>query len=107
MGNVLITEVMQKAHNGLELGHPLSGPLKESWIFPPLVTQMVSIGEETGALDYMFDKVADFYEDDVERSVETLKSMIEPLMILVLAIVVGTIVMSIMLPMFSLFEQVG
>lgn len=107
VGNVLITEVMQKAHNSLEIGQPLSGPLKESWIFPPLVTQMVAIGEETGALDYMFDKVADFYEDDVERSVEALKSMIEPMMILVLAVVVGTIVMSIMLPMFSLFEQVG
>ena len=66
---------------------------------------MTQIGESTGSLDYMLEKVADFYEDEVDRAVDTLKSLIEPMMILVLALVVGLIVAAIMMPMFSLYEQ--
>ena len=67
---------------------------------------MTAIGESTGSLDYMLEKIADFYEDDVDRTVDTLKSLIEPLMIVFLAAVVGTIVMAIMVPMFSMYEQI-
>ena len=105
VGNPVISKVVGESRNSLERGSSLSAPLEKSWIFPPLVTQMTSIGEETGSLDLMLSKIADFYEDDVDRTVDTLKSLIEPLMILFLAGVVGFIVAAIMMPMFSLYEQ--
>jgi type IV pilus assembly protein PilC len=67
---------------------------------------MVAIGEETGSLDFMLEKIADFYEAEVDRSVDTLKSLIEPVMIILLAVVVGTIILSIMVPMFTIYQQV-
>lgn len=105
VGNPVIAKVMIEARVSLEQGSTLSAPLQKSWLFPPLVTQMVLIGEQTGALDYMLEKVADFYEDEVDRQVDALKSLIEPLMIVFLAGIVGTIVASIMLPMFALYES--
>ncbi|MDS9471336.1 type II secretion system F family protein [Sporosarcina pasteurii] len=105
VNNPIIGKVIKEAHDSLEKGSTLSAPLEKSWLFPPLVTQMTAIGEQTGSLDYMLEKVADFYEDDVDRTVDSLKALIEPLMIIILAIAVGTIVLSIMVPMFSLFEQ--
>lgn len=104
-GNPVVGKVVLEARASLEKGSTLTEPLKKSWIFPPLVTSMTQIGESTGSLDYMLEKIAIFYEDEVDRSVDTLKSLIEPLMILVLALVIGTIVAAIMLPMFSLYEQ--
>lgn len=104
-GNPVISEVMIKARESLEKGSTLTEPLEKSWLFPPLVTSMTQIGESTGSLDYMLEKIADFYEEEVDRAVDTLKSLIEPMMILLLAIVVGTIVAAILLPMFSLYEQ--
>lgn len=106
VGNPVIGKVVLEARASLEQGGTLTAPLKKSWIFPPLVTQMTAIGEQTGSLDYMLEKIADFYEDDVDRTVDTLKALIEPLMIVVLAVVIGTIVLAIMVPMFSLFEQI-
>ncbi|WP_203246783.1 type II secretion system F family protein [Sporosarcina beigongshangi] len=106
VGNPVLSKIVLEARSSLEQGSTLSGPLEKSWLFPPLVTQMIAIGEQTGSLDYMLLKIADFYEDDVDRTVDTLKSLIEPLMIVILAVVVGTIVLAIMLPMFSLYEQV-
>ena len=105
VGNPVIGKVVLEARESLESGSTLSAPLEKSWIFPPLVTQMTAIGEQTGSLDYMLEKIADFYEDEVDRSVDTLKSLIEPLMIVFLAAVVGTIVMAIMMPMFSMYEN--
>lgn len=105
VGNPVVAKVVVEAHSSLEQGDSLAKPLEQSWLFPPLVTQMVTIGEQTGSLDYMLEKVADFYEDEVDRTVDTLKSLIEPLMIVFLAAVVGTIVMSIMMPMFALYEN--
>ena len=104
-GNPIISEVMNDAKSSLEKGQSLSDPLEKSWIFPPLVTSMTKIGESTGSLDYMLEKVADFYEDEVDRSVDTIKSLIEPAMILLLACVVGLIVAAVLMPMFSLYEQ--
>ena len=106
IGNPVVAKVVRESRASLESGSTLSAPLQKSWIFPPLVTQMTAIGESTGSLDYMLEKIADFYEDDVDRTVDTLKSLIEPLMIVFLAAVVGTIVMAIMVPMFSMYEQI-
>lgn len=104
-GNPIISEVVLQARASLEKGSSLTEPLEKSWLFPPLVTSMIQIGEATGSLDYMLKKVADFYEEEVDRSVDTLKSLIEPGMILFLAVIIGFIVAAIMLPMFSLYEQ--
>ncbi|CAM3109876.1 type II secretion system F family protein [Filibacter tadaridae] len=106
IGNPVVGKVVLESRASLERGGTLTAPLKNSWIFPPLVTQMTAIGEQTGSLDYMLEKIADFYEDDVDRTVDTLKSLIEPLMIVILAVVVGVIVLAIMVPMYSLFEQI-
>jgi type IV pilus assembly protein PilC len=102
-GNKVIGKYIRSAGDSLRQGKPLSEPLKKAWVFPQLVTQMIAIGEETGALDTMLSKVADFYEMDVENTVDRLKSLLEPLLIAFLAGVVGLIVASIMLPMFSLY----
>lgn len=80
-GNKVIGAYIRKASDSLLQGKPLSDPLKKAWVFPPLVTQMIAIGEETGALDQMLAKVADFYEMDVENTVDRLKSLLEPLLI--------------------------
>ncbi|RFU65881.1 type II secretion system F family protein [Peribacillus glennii] len=104
--NEVIGRVIRASRNSLEKGQSITGPMKKHWAFPPLVTQMISIGEETGSLDTMLGKVADFYEREVENSSDRLKSLIEPLMIVVLAGLVGTIVISIIVPMFEIFNQV-
>ncbi|TKC15623.1 type II secretion system F family protein [Robertmurraya kyonggiensis] len=105
--NEVIAKVIHESRDALERGQSLTGPMKKHWAFPPLITQMIAVGEETGALDAMLGKVADFYEKEVENSTEQMKSLIEPLMIVVLAGLVGTIVTSIMVPMFEIFNHVG
>jgi type IV pilus assembly protein PilC len=105
--NEVIAKVVKESQNALEQGESLTVPMKKHWVFPPLVTQMIIIGEQSGSLDLMLSKVADFYEREVESSTDRLKSLIEPLMIVLLAGLVGTIVTSILLPMFELFQHVG
>lgn len=104
--NPVISKIVTDARDNLEAGGTLSEPLASHWVFPPLVHQMTAIGEQTGTLDFMLDKIADFYEEDVDRTVDTLKSLIEPIMIVVLAGVVGFIVLSVMIPMFSVFSEI-
>src|SRR5690625_7381904 len=106
VNNPVISKVVLDSRSSLESGGTLSEPLAEHWVFPPLVHQMTATGERTGTLDYMLEKVADFYEDDVDRTVETLRSLIEPLMIVLLASIVGLIVASIMIPMLSVFTEI-
>ncbi|UZJ80417.1 type II secretion system F family protein [Fictibacillus sp. KU28468] len=105
--NEVVARVLRQSRGALERGQRLAEPMKEHWIFPPLVTQMIAIGEETGSLDAMLGKVADFYEKEVETATDRLKSLIEPLMIIFLASVVGTIVISIIVPMFKIYDSVG
>ncbi|MCK6257923.1 type II secretion system F family protein [Fictibacillus sp. KIGAM418] len=105
--NEVVARVLRQSRGALERGQRLAEPMKEHWIFPPLVTQMIAIGEETGSLDAMLGKVADFYEKEVETATDRLKSLIEPLMIVFLASVVGTIVISIIVPMFKIYDSVG
>lgn len=105
--NEVIARVIRQCHDTLEKGQSMAEPMKKHWAFPPLITQMIVIGEETGSLDAMLGKVADFYEQEVENSTDRIKSLIEPIMIIFLAGIVGTIVTSIMVPMFEIFNQVG
>ncbi|MBE2904323.1 type II secretion system F family protein [Anoxybacillus flavithermus] len=104
--NEVVARVIRTSRDALERGESLTEPMKRHWVFPPLVTQMIAIGEQTGSLDAMLAKVADFYEAEVEAATDRLKSLIEPLMIVLLAGVVGTIVTSILVPMFDIFNHI-
>lgn len=104
-GNEVIAKVISEAHDSLEKGQSMTEPMKKNWVFPPLVTQMIAIGEETGTLDAMLSKVADFYEKEVEIVTDRLKTLIEPVMIVILAVLVGTIVLAIVVPMFDMYNQ--
>jgi type IV pilus assembly protein PilC len=103
--NEVIAKVIRESRDSLEKGRSMTEPMSKHWVFPPLVTQMILIGEGTGALDSMLSKIADFYEKEVEQVTDRLKSLIEPIMIVFLAGIVGVIVLSIMMPMFSMFDQ--
>jgi type IV pilus assembly protein PilC len=103
--NEVMAKVIQQSRISLEKGDSMTEPMKKHWAFPPLVTQMIAIGEQTGALDAMLAKIADFYEKEVELGTDKLKALIEPIMIIILAGIVGTIVTSIMVPMFEMFNQ--
>ncbi|MCK8487345.1 type II secretion system F family protein [Paenibacillus sp. MBLB2552] len=107
VGNRVIGDTLRECQTSLRQGRPLSEPLRQSWVFPPLVTQMIRVGEETGSIDTMLGKVADFYERDVENTVDKLKQLIEPVMILLLAGVVGFIIASVMIPMLSLYRNIS
>ncbi|MBM7648938.1 type IV pilus assembly protein PilC [Bacillus ectoiniformans] len=104
--NEVIARVIHQSKESLERGGSLTEPMRKHWAFPPLIHHMISIGEETGSLDAMLGKVADFYEGEVESATDRLKSLIEPLMIVLLAAIVGTIVTSILVPMFEIFNTV-
>lgn len=104
--NEVMAKVLVQSRSALEQGQSLTVPMKAHWVFPPLVTQMIAIGEETGSLDEMLSKVADFYEKEVDTATDRLKSLIEPIMIVFLASIVGTIVSSILIPMFEIFNHV-
>ncbi|BAU26987.1 type IV pilus assembly protein PilC [Aneurinibacillus soli] len=104
--NRVIGQAIAKSRDSLRAGRPLSEPLKQEKVFPPLVSHMIAIGEETGAMDGMLEKIAEFYEAEVENSVERIKALIEPVMIIVLAVIIGSIVLSIMVPMFEIFNRI-
>jgi type IV pilus assembly protein PilC len=105
-GNWVIEEALKETSARVHDGVPISIPLAENPIFPPMVSQMVKIGEETGELDRMLSKVADFYEDEVDASVQALTSIIEPILMIGVGLMVGTIVISMYLPMFKLLTLV-
>ena len=106
-GNKMIEKAIMNSYNSIKEGGRISDPLKKANIFPPMVIQMISVGEETGGLDIMLNKIADFYDTEVDTAVHGLTSMIEPLIIVFLGIVIGTIVIAMFMPMFSLGEMVG
>jgi len=105
-GNKIIEEAVLGARESIREGGRLADPLKKSGIFPNMVTQMIGVGEETGALDQMLTKIADFYDQEVDTAVKGLTSMIEPIVIVVMGIVIGTIVVAMFLPMFALGSMV-
>jgi len=104
-GNAVVEDAIMSARKSIESGKAIAEPLKGSDIFPPMVVQMISIGEQTGALDAMLNKIADFYEEEVDRAVEGLVSLLEPLMIAFLGVVIGGIVISMYLPIFTLISK--
>src|SRR5581483_5133927 len=105
-GNWVIEQSLRRTAERVHEGVPISGPLSEDPIFPPMVSQMVRIGEETGELDKMLGKVADFYEDEVDASIQSLTSIIEPILMIGVGVMVGTIVISMYLPMFKLLTLI-
>ncbi len=106
-GNKVIEEAIVESRIAIAEGRSLTDPMMESDVFPPMVIQMIAIGEEAGALDAMLLKVADFYDEEVDAAVDTLTSLIEPMLIVFLGITVGTIVIAMYLPIFSMGEAVG
>lgn len=104
--NAVIEEIIEKASISVQEGNSLATPMIGHWAIPSFVSQMIVLGEKSGTLDFMLAKVADFYEQEVDTAAERLKSLIEPAMILFLAVVIGGIVASIMIPMFSIFTEV-
>ena len=103
MSNIYFKEAMQDAKEEITIGMPLSRPLQESGLFPPMVYQMIRIGEESGNTEEMLDKLADYYDEEVEMSVQSLMAAMEPLIIIVLAVVVGGLIAACMMPMMSMY----
>jgi type IV pilus assembly protein PilC len=92
---------------GVRDGEPIATPLQRSKVFPPLVCRMIGVGEQTGQLEKMLNKIADFYDDQVDAAVSGMTSLIEPLVISVLGVVIGGIVIALFLPIFSMTQLIG
>ncbi len=106
-GNAVIEKAIAQTRKAVEAGRSLVDPLKETNVFPGMVTQMIGVGEQTGAMDAMLQKIADFYEDEVDAAVKDLLTAIEPIMIVFLGVVVGGVVISMYLPLFSLINKLS
>jgi type IV pilus assembly protein PilC len=105
-GNVVIENAMHQVQQSVKEGQSITGPLEKVSIFPAMVTQMISVGEETGSLDAMLGKIADFYEDEVNASVKSLTSILEPILMMGVGIIVGTVVIAMYLPIFNMMNIV-
>jgi type IV pilus assembly protein PilC len=106
-GNWVVETAMNDVVSNVKQGGTLAEPLQAAEIFPTMVGHMVGVGEETGALDTMLEKIAEFYEDQVEAAVKALTSILEPVMIIVIGAIVGFIVISMYMPMFKVYDQIG
>jgi type IV pilus assembly protein PilC len=104
-GNSIIEDAVMTTRKSIERGETISAPLKETAVFPPMVTQMIGVGEATGALDTMLAKIADFYEEEVDTAVAGLLTLLEPIMIAFLGVIVGGIVIAMYLPIFDLISK--
>ena len=105
-GNHVVAEAVRDTQGAVKRGEPLSKKLEDHAVFPPMVVQMMAVGEETGALDEMLDKIADFYDQEVEATVDALTSLIEPLLIVVMGVCVGGMIISLYLPMFNIIKLI-
>jgi type IV pilus assembly protein PilC len=105
-GNKVIERAIMRVREKISEGRTMAEPLAETGIFPKMVVQMIGVGEATGAMDTMLNKIADFYEDEVTTMVKGLTSMIEPIMIVLVGLIVGSILLAMYLPMFSVFENI-
>lgn len=104
VGNQVVALGLREVRSGVREGAGVAAPLAEAAIFPPVVAQMVAIGEESGAIDQVLIKLAEFYEKEVDRGIKSLTSIIEPVLIAVVGISVGLIVAAVMLPMFEMVQ---
>ena len=105
-GNAVVEGAIMRTRASIQSGESIAKPLEDSGIFPPMVTRMIGVGERVGSLESMLSKIADFYEDQVDATVDGLTSLIEPLLIIVLGVLVGTIVISMYLPLFKMIEKI-
>ncbi|MCG6954771.1 MAG: type II secretion system F family protein [Gemmatimonadetes bacterium] len=105
-GNRVIHDAVMGSRASIAGGETIAGPLKESGVFPPMVVQMINVGEQTGGLDDMLSKIADFYDEEVDAAVEALLSAMEPIMIVVLGVVVGGMIVAMYLPIFDMINTV-
>jgi type IV pilus assembly protein PilC len=105
-GNIVIEKAMDDVYASVKRGGSLAGPIEGNPIFPPMVGHMVAVGEETGQLEHMLSKIADFYETEVDAKVKALTALIEPIMIVFVGGMVGFIVISMYLPLFSIYEKI-
>ena len=106
-GNVVIQNAIVATQKSISQGDTIAEPLRKSEVFPPMVVQMIGIGEQTGALDEMLNKIADFYDDEVDTAVDALTAAIEPIMIVVMGVMVGGMLIAMYLPMFQMANVVG
>src|SRR5579862_5005605 len=106
-GNAVVERAISQTRKAVEAGRSLVDPLKETDVFPGMVTQMIGVGEQTGAMDAMLQKIGDFYEDEVDAAVKDMLTAIEPIMIVFLGVVVGGVVISMYLPLFSLINKLA
>jgi type IV pilus assembly protein PilC len=106
-GNAVLEEALMKVRKAIEEGRTIVDPLRESGVFPNMVTQMIGVGEATGAMDAMLQKVADFYEDEVDSATKDMLALLEPVLIAFLGIAVGGIVVSLYMPLFSLIAKMA
>jgi type IV pilus assembly protein PilC len=106
-GNAVMEKAINQTRKAVEAGRSLVDPLKETDVFPGMVTQMIGVGEQTGAMDAMLQKIADFYEEEVDVAVKDMLTLLEPVMILFLGLIVGGIVISLYLPLFSLISKLS
>ncbi|HWI51645.1 MAG TPA: type II secretion system F family protein, partial [Symbiobacteriaceae bacterium] len=104
VGNRVIADAVRQSLEEVRQGQTLVAPLRRANVFPPMVLEMISVGEETGTVEEMLAKIADFYEEEVQRTAEGLSSSLEPLIIVGLAVTVGMIVASMMMPIFNLWS---
>jgi type IV pilus assembly protein PilC len=105
-GNHVVAEAVRDTQSAVKRGDPLSKKLEDHDVFPAMVVQMMAVGEETGALDEMLDKIADFYDAEVEATVDALTSLIEPILIVVMGVCVGGMIISLYLPMFNIIKLI-
>ena len=105
-GNIVVEQSMEDVYASVKRGGSLAGPIEQNDIFPPMVGHMVAVGEETGQLEHMLAKIADFYEAEVDAKVKALTALIEPIMIVFVGGMVGFIVISMYLPLFSIYEKI-
>ena len=106
-GNVVVSRAVQDVHDSVKEGETIVAPLEASRVFPPMVISMVDVGEKTGDMPQMLEKIADTYDEEVDRAVEALTSLIEPIMIVFLAVIVGGIVIAMFLPLIKLIENIS
>ncbi|MEW6014685.1 MAG: type II secretion system F family protein [Candidatus Zixiibacteriota bacterium] len=106
-GNVVIAKAIRKSVLSIAEGDTITAPLKETGVFPPMVTQMISVGEKTGGLDEMLNKIADFYDEEVDQAVSALTSLIEPVIIVFMGAIIGGILIAMYLPMFDIIGKIG
>jgi type IV pilus assembly protein PilC len=105
-GNIVVEQAMDDVYASVKRGGTLAGPIEQNPIFPPMVGHMMAVGEETGQLETMLAKIADFYEAEVDAKVKALTSLLEPIMIVFVGGMVGFIVIAMYLPMFSIYENI-